>query len=267
VQDHFPIYVINLPTSLERREAMRKRLGDAGLEFEFVEGVLGSELTETELRRFVHYDTMTLGKSEYGCLLSHVKCWEKLLASNSEAAIVCEDDVHFSANFGQCVEGLSVHPNEVCLIRLETMLATATAVRRPVQRERRFSVLRLLTNHAGAGCYLINRATAELLAASWKDMRHAVDTELFCPDRRNIRPITIYQVVPAPCIQHNLLFPDQYIESEIGMDREDAKLGILPDHRRKSKEYVRNFLRPAYRQLYSLALMFNGKRRIKIRYG
>src|SRR5882757_7552166 len=135
VQDRLPIYVINLPTSLERREAMRTRLEDTGLEFEFVDAVRGSELTETELRRFVHYDTMTLGKSEYGCLLSHVKCWEKFLASNREAAIVCEDDVYFSPNFGQCVEDLSVPLKEVCLIRLETVLATATAVRKPVQRE------------------------------------------------------------------------------------------------------------------------------------
>jgi glycosyl transferase, family 25 len=267
-QNRLPIYVINLPTSVDRRRGMRKQFDEVGLKFEFVDAVYGAELTETELRRFVHYDTMILGKNEFGCLLSHVKCWEKFLASDSEAAIICEDDIYVSANFVQCLEELWVPPDEICLIRLETMLATATAVRKPVQRGKNFSVLRLLTTHAGAACYVINRVTAQMLAVSWKDMRHMIDNELFSPDCRNIPPLTIYQVVPAPCIQHNILFPAKQIISDIGTDREDAKLGYAPYRQSGGfKEHIKNVLRPIHRKIYSLALMFNGKRRIKIRYG
>jgi glycosyl transferase, family 25 len=267
VQYRLPIYVINLPSSIERRAAMQRRLAEVGLEYEFIDAIFGVDLAESELRQFVHYDAMTLGRGEFGCLLSHVKCWEKLLASGDDAAIICEDDVYFSANFAGCVRELSVPSKEACLIRLETMLATATAVRKPVQRKKRFSVVQLLTTHSGTGCYVINRVTAAMLAASWKDMRHAIDNELFSPERRNIPPLTVYQVIPAPCIQHNILFPEKRIKDEIDSDREDAKLGYTPYQKRKPSDHIKNILRPIYRSAYSLALGFKGKQRIKIRYG
>jgi glycosyl transferase family 25 len=262
------VYVINLDSAVERRRRMEGLLDALGLQFEIVEAVRGSNLTKAELNQFDHHDSMLLGVAEYGCLLSHVKCWGLFLQSGAETALVCEDDIHFSPNFLECVATLRVPLNEICLIRLETFLATVTVVRRPVQKEKKYCVFTMLTSHGGSGIYAINRATANYLMGVYRRMRHAIDTELFAPDRRSIPPFIVYQVIPAPCAQDNILAGptgESLFQSGIGNDRQDMRLGIGSSDQ-SAVEIAKGLLRPAYRLLFSLVLGLSGKRRIKVRY-
>ena len=46
-----PIYVIALKKSKERRQIMTKRLGRLGLEFSFIDAVVGNDIHDTEKNR------------------------------------------------------------------------------------------------------------------------------------------------------------------------------------------------------------------------
>jgi hypothetical protein len=90
--------------------------------------------------------------------------------------------------------------------------------------------------------------------------RRVTQSTMCDPERRNVLPLTVYQVVPAPCTQHNILFPHLDIKNEIDDDGEDAKLDYTLYQRRAFSGYIKNLLRPIYRSIYLLALRFKGKR-------
>lgn len=94
-----PIFVVSLPGEDQRRAGISAQLQALELDFEFVDGVRGSTLTDTErsvqvgpaaeMRRHIDRE-MTDG--EIGCALSHQKVYDKVLAEGHDYAFVLEDD-------------------------------------------------------------------------------------------------------------------------------------------------------------------------------
>lgn len=95
-------YVINLPESAERREYIRKETAKYPfMDVELMTGVRGKALTEKETeqrfdrKRFIRRYSRLPDPGEMGCTLSHRKCYEALLASDEEVALILEDDASF----------------------------------------------------------------------------------------------------------------------------------------------------------------------------
>ena len=94
------IFVINLARSTERKRHMERVLGSLPLEYEFVEAVDASDLTDEYIREV--YDDVAcrrnirrpLAKTEIACALSHIKVWELMLSRGLEDVFVMEDDVY-----------------------------------------------------------------------------------------------------------------------------------------------------------------------------
>lgn len=95
------IYCINLKRSIERRAKMEAELKKLGLSYEFIEAVDGRKLSAAERTasysswrtRFRHGKDLTPG--ELGCVMSHLKFFQKIIETN-EIGFVLEDDVSFS---------------------------------------------------------------------------------------------------------------------------------------------------------------------------
>ena len=93
-----PLFVINLADNQDRRDAMRKQLESLPVEYEFVEAVDGSKLTEEEVDTLCQgqpeeYIARPLVRGEVGCYLSHIKVMKIIVERNIPEAIVLEDDV------------------------------------------------------------------------------------------------------------------------------------------------------------------------------
>lgn len=94
------IYCINLKRSLERREKMAAELKKLALPHEFIDAVDGRVLSASERdvvysswrTRFRHGKDLTPG--ELGCVMSHLKFFQKIIETN-EVGFVLEDDVAF----------------------------------------------------------------------------------------------------------------------------------------------------------------------------
>ena len=100
----FPIFVINLKRSPNRKANISKQLDALGLDYQFIEAVDGSQFTPHEIvekygeqvfyTNTYNHQRMTLGS--LGCLFSHIKFYEVMIENNIPIACVLEDDAELS---------------------------------------------------------------------------------------------------------------------------------------------------------------------------
>lgn len=95
-----PVFIINLKTSLPRKEYMKKILSEYNfLDINFVEAIDGRIYSETQQRDVFDMKACLLrngrliNPGEIGCTLSHRKCYKKLLDSSLQYALILEDDI------------------------------------------------------------------------------------------------------------------------------------------------------------------------------
>lgn len=95
--------VINLPSRKDRFKRVRRRLAEAGLHAEIVPGVntLAGDVVPNEWPGVA---------GAYGCMLAHVREYERALADGVQSLLMLEDDVVFTQDFGlrlsECVADL-----------------------------------------------------------------------------------------------------------------------------------------------------------------
>lgn len=100
-------YVINMPRSTYRREAMDTMLTGMGIDHEFVTAVDGREMSEEEFLASVQ-DANEFTRSQAGCALSHIKAYQRILEGEDEFGIVFEDDILITEpNFKQLLQELT----------------------------------------------------------------------------------------------------------------------------------------------------------------
>lgn len=92
LEDHGPLFLINLPERLDRRTEFGHQLGRVGTSFEHPKINIFPAIRPTELAGFP-----TLGTR--GCFLSHKAVLETVLSMNSNSVIICEDDLDFAQDF------------------------------------------------------------------------------------------------------------------------------------------------------------------------
>lgn len=102
-----PVFVINLPKDVKRREFMKKQLNDLGMPFNFIEGKYGAdpiviESCDDALAIKEHGKVLTVG--EKGCAFAHRLVYEKMVNEKIPYALIMEDDVVLQKNFPEILE-------------------------------------------------------------------------------------------------------------------------------------------------------------------
>ena len=256
------IYVINLDKDVQRLRWMEQQLTAHKLEYLRIAAVNGTQIPHPP--QLSH-----LGPGEIGCLLSHANAWRLIAQANDEHGLVLEDDIHVSDDFGDLIGSMSLDPGEFCVHKLETFHANVTLARKPTYTARNRRAHKLETNHGGTGAYIINKKTASHLLNSVDLFDEAIDIELFDPTRRTITNLTIYQWVPAPCIQDFLVGEShsrRSLVSNIGIDRSDVRFYSVK-RSQKLEIVLKSRLRTLYTKLYSAWLLQSGRMRRKIEFG
>ena len=89
-------YVINLKRSVDRMEAVKKRLNKVGLGYQRFDATDGSKLTEKQIQDFAHpvcYNFFC-SKGMIGCAMSHYRLWKKQVAEKKKWMFILEDDAN-----------------------------------------------------------------------------------------------------------------------------------------------------------------------------
>jgi len=103
----FTIFVISLPSAIDRRKAIEKQLTSMGVKYEIVPGIFGND--ERVIKRYD--DKLSIaerGKSltigERGCALAHISVYERIIRERIPLALIMEDDMVLPADFMTLVE-------------------------------------------------------------------------------------------------------------------------------------------------------------------
>ena len=91
------IFVINLPSSVARKEAIREAFRNLEVDLEFFEAVDGRKGLPSDLESLpddkhrIYFRSRPLSPGEKGCYASHYKLWQKCVELN-EPILILEND-------------------------------------------------------------------------------------------------------------------------------------------------------------------------------
>lgn len=230
-----PIFVINLKTSRERREACERQLRRLGLTPTFVEAVDGRKMSDAGIAAVVDEEgrlrraPQPLSKGEVGCYLSHLAVLEKIVAEDIPQALVMEDDLLAGDELPAILDALATKPlPPYDLIKLgisEPQVKAFTAIT-PLAGEARLVRHHNVVNSNLA--YVITKAGAERFLRYARPIRYPVDVAM---NRSWRHGLDILGVRPWPVL------PNPAFNSTIGEARFDNPAGQHRLERRVRKAY------------------------------
>ena len=268
------VFVVSLDDATARRQRMQEVMQKAQVPFEFFDAVRGKNITQAQRQQFGLSRDSLLNAAEIGCMLSHVNIWQKMVDDNISVALLAEDDIHVSQSFKSVLDQINVPQDQLALFKLETHMAVMNTHRTPTQTIGKIHIHEIFNCHAGTAAYLLNQRTAAHLLGQVRNMRLAIDSELFDPHRQSIVGVPVFQCVPGVAVQDDALAKFKGIEAEektflhstIGSDRLDHKLGITKNKKSALKAKIKDIFRPLYLMLYNLFLLPKNQKRLLIKY-
>ena len=203
-------YVINLDRSTDRLAHVRRELGGAGVEFERITAVDGAALDARVIEDFCSRRTAAKPDDwlpgEIGCFLSHREVWQRIAKGPDVWAAVFEDDIHASPDLGALLSSADWLPQDADIVRLEGNRSMRLSAGRAIAVAPGRKVYRALSGTAGSAAYIISARSAERLVNAPPETRATLDVFLFKPKVSAVaRTLRRYQVVPAVCIQEEIL--------------------------------------------------------------
>ncbi|HCC06252.1 TPA: hypothetical protein DEP94_02770 [Candidatus Nomurabacteria bacterium] len=107
MKQSFPIFVINLPRDIARKQKIESHLKFIGAEYAIIDGFYGDN--ERVVERYSEEKTLKeQGKSlltgEKGCAFSHAFIYEKIIKENIPYSVILEDDAILPPDFIDIVE-------------------------------------------------------------------------------------------------------------------------------------------------------------------
>lgn len=231
--------VINLDRSADRLAHMAAEFARIGVAFERVAAIdarCHPEL-EQQPQHPIHEARPLLG-GEIACLHSHRACWSILLRDEARYGAIFEDDVVFSADAGPLLSDSGWIPADADIVKLETYFKRTLIHRRGISAGHGFSGFRLYKNHPGTGGYIISRQAARDLLEATEKINVATDDLIFTPALPTSSSKTIYQLVPALCVQDQ--FVSERLPSLLGQERDALcpASGLAPKRRKPTAERI-----------------------------
>jgi GR25 family glycosyltransferase involved in LPS biosynthesis len=98
----FKIYCINLDRSVDRKQNIVKQFNNlTEIDLQFVSAIDGNMLLEEKKENIQNLYNKSnfnkkpklLNKSEIGCLMSHIVCYNNIIMNNDDLALIIEDDI------------------------------------------------------------------------------------------------------------------------------------------------------------------------------
>ncbi len=97
MQKKTPIYLISLAQDSQRRKELKQKFPKSYAQFIQIEATDGRQLTATEYYekaiKFFRKSNRIMLPTELGCTLSHIHALEEFIKTNSQYALILEDDV------------------------------------------------------------------------------------------------------------------------------------------------------------------------------
>lgn len=221
------IFVINLPSAIERRQFQEKQLSKLGLDYQFIAATAINDIGNDIYKKHYYDWQRPLQKTEVACYFSHQKLWKRIVKDNAPALIL-EDDVVLSKYTLNLLTELEKF-TDIDMVNLE-VFNRKKIVARSGQSIGNHRLLYLYQDKAGAAAYVLYPSGAKKLLQCQK--KHGIalaDAQL-----HNCSALKSYQVEPACAVQ--LMLCQQY-----GIQQHDTRV-IPPSIEYKNTEKTRLFI-------------------------
>lgn len=229
--------VINLNRSNDRLKRISARLNELNVNFERVEAFDGFTLSDDEYKRLTYpYNhpcrvrfTRELTKGEVGCFISHRKCWQKLVESNENYAVILEDDLYISDKAKQFLTNINWLPQNVGLIRLSSFYSMNNRLyikdKSVLNSHNEYSIAKTLRYAIGTQCYIISKEFAKNAIEMSVKFECPVDEFLFNRLFEFANTCESWQLIPSVICQN---------------DNADSTIGVRSKNTRRTSFFVRH---------------------------
>ena len=205
------IFVINLDTSVERRENISRQLNALKLSFHIFPAVNGRK---EQHPLFKHYDEQlsqryrgkSLSRGQLGCYASHYLLWQQCVESNKPIIVIEDDALICPDTFMAFMDALPTLDNAIECVRLFDNKRRAFTSW-PVVDSNNLAIHKFSRGHMSTTGYYLTPTGAKKLIAHSERWYMAVDIYM---DRFWINDVECYGTVPA-CLTN-----DPKFDSEIG---------------------------------------------------
>lgn len=195
--DDLPIWLINLPGSVDRRAAMDVQLEKLGLAYRLFDAVNGRKDWEAlqssiDIPSFQRNVGRKVMPGEIGCYHSHLGVWQQLVESDAPAGLILEDDVIFHDDFIHAVNAALKVTSQWDIVKLNHIRAKFPVSQVDLGDWQLSAFLGAFT---GTGAYLITRdAAAKMLKRALPIVR-PIDHEI---DRSHVHKTRHFGITPFP---------------------------------------------------------------------
>lgn len=203
----------------------------------------------------------TLGTGAYACFQSHRAIWRDLVESGDGHALIMEDDLMIADGFADYLQDGWV-PADADLVKLEARNVRVQLDRKTLGVSGGRHLSRLYSSHFGTGAYVISAKAAQRLHALTETVNDAIDEVIFDESSPQFDGLIIYQMVPGPVIQGDLLAsrPDMsWSRTSI-----EQRFGAGQSHEVAEKSLVGRLLRRGRAEVRAL---LGGTRYVQVPYG
>ncbi|PKH23586.1 hypothetical protein CIG19_09140 [Enterobacterales bacterium CwR94] len=150
-------FIINLPESISRRERMIKHCKEINIEPEFIEAILGRAFSIEEVKRKSRALTEVRTPGEFGCALSHISIYKKMVDEKISVALILEDDVSLNENARDVLDMIE---NKISSDEIILLNSAKQYLNRPIHKMNGYTTYPII--EADLTCsYVITLAAAE----------------------------------------------------------------------------------------------------------
>ena len=201
-------FVINVETSVARREFMQAQCAAAKLDATIIKAVTPATLPAQpyrySARRAEIYAGRPLMPTELACASSHMRLWQQLLDdAEVDRYFILEDDVRIEPGIRDLVARLD--PNAGSRI-----VKFSGLNERPMKRvatvDESHGLYRMAYGPLDAGAYVIDKPAARKLLAYCAKLAMPIDVLM---DRSYIHGVPIYSVIPYPAATIGVFDPNR----------------------------------------------------------
>jgi len=189
------IFVINLPSAIERRKLQKDQLTKLGLEYKILDATSTSEINDTTYKKHYFDWERPLKRAEVACYYSHRSVWDRVIKSR-KPALILEDDAILSKTLPELLINLNDIKN-TDLINLENRSRKKFVSSSYLDIGCNSKLLRLYQDRTGAAGYILWPSGAKkLIQLENKNGIGLADAHI-----TSCYSLLSYQVEPSPIIQ------------------------------------------------------------------
>ena len=236
-------YLINLDRSPDRLLHFEEQAAKFELTFKRVAAVDGrsDEIRSRAEQAEPGFSTAHIEPNEVACFESHRKVWNMIVSGSDRYGLVFEDDVVFSGGFGKVLNSDWI-PENADIVKLETFFQEGYFDKLPATTIDNRDVLRVRSSLFGAAAYVISQEAASMLIKYTDEINDPVDEVMFNAKSHIFWKLQIFQLVPAPVVQGNLIYDNEKGWSLSTINKQ-AQSQMIGDKRKRRSYGLFSFVR------------------------